>query len=62
MRLRVEYASEILGNAVFWEGDVTDTGEIRNIPARMCADKAARDGKTCKYGMWVARIIGEIPR
>jgi hypothetical protein len=56
MKIKVEVKNEILGDSVFWEGDISDISKIRNIPARMLAERVAADGKTRKDGMWVVSV------
>lgn len=51
----VEYKNEILGNSEFWRGNESNISEIRNIPARMTAEKVVKDGKPRKFGMWYVR-------
>lgn len=57
MIIKVEVKNEILGDSVFWEGNSDNISEIRNIPARMLAEKVAHDGITRKSGMWVVSEI-----
>ena len=52
MIIRVEVINELLGNSVFWEGDSSKISEIRNIPAKMLAEKVVKDGKKRTSGMW----------
>ena len=56
MKIKVEVKNEILGNSVFWEGAASDISKIRNIPARILAERVAVDGKTRKDGMWVVSV------
>ena len=53
MGIRVEVKNEILGDSVFWEGDEKNIQDIRNIPARMTAERVVKDGITRQCGMWV---------
>ena len=56
MEIRVEVKNEILGDRVFWEGNAEDISEIRNIPARMLAERVVIDKKTRKAGMWIVSV------
>ena len=56
MKIKVEVKNEILGDSVFWEGDESDIDQIRNIPAKMTAEKVIKDGKTRKFGMWLVSV------
>lgn len=53
-KVKVTYDSKILGSGVFYVGH--DTAEIRNIPARLCAQRAQATGKAQRFGMWKAEI------
>jgi hypothetical protein len=55
MKIIVEYCSELLGAGIFWQGDAANIMAIRNIPARRCARKVAKDGVARKVGMWTVR-------
>lgn len=57
MRIKVEVRNAILGNSVFWEGDAQNISQIRNIPARMCAQLVAQDGKPRHTGMWYVSVV-----
>lgn len=58
--VRVEYKSDVLGNAVFWEGTEDKINEIRNIPARRLAELVLVDGLQRKGGMWTVSIVGGV--
>ncbi len=51
-KIIVHYESEVLGNGVFWQGDESEISNIRNIPARMCAEAVVKERKPKKIGMW----------
>jgi len=51
----VEVKNAILGDSVFWHGREENISEIRNIPARMVAEKVVKDGKSRVSGMWHVR-------
>jgi len=52
MRCRLEVKSDVLGDSVFWEGEQSEIGLIRNIVGRWVADAVFRTGKPQCYGMW----------
>jgi len=56
MKIKVEVKNDILGDSTFWAGDAADIKQIRNIPARMLAERVVVDGKTRKDGMWVVSV------
>ena len=49
----VEVKNEILGDSEFWRGPEDRIAEIRNVPARLTAQKVAMDGKPRVCGMHV---------
>jgi len=51
----VEVKNEILGDSEFWRGPEDRIAEIRNVPARLTAQKVAMDGKPRVCGMWHVR-------
>lgn len=55
--IRVEVRNKILGDSVFWEGPSKDVCTIRNVPARMLAEKVAIDGVTRVSGMWHVSVL-----
>ena len=55
MRIIVEVKNDFLGNGIFWQGPAKHISKIRNIPARMLAEKVVKDGKPRQYGMWHVR-------
>jgi len=57
MQIRVEIKNEILGDSVFWEGDIKGICQIRNIVAKNLAEKVAQDGRARKSGMWRVKEI-----
>jgi hypothetical protein len=59
--IRVETASDVLGNGVFWEGPASRVNEIRNIPARKLAHLVATDGKPRASGMWRVSAMATHP-
>ncbi|HEA67561.1 MAG TPA: hypothetical protein ENI07_12170 [Desulfobacterales bacterium] len=52
MQIKVEVKNEILGDRVFWEGDESEIDQIKNIPAKMTAERVVKDGRARKFGMW----------
>jgi len=57
MKIRVEVKNDILGNRIFWEGDSSKIQEIRNIPAKLTAEKVIKDGVDRTCGMWVVSVL-----
>jgi len=57
MNIRVAVKNEIMGDSIFWEGPSVKISEIRNIPARMLAERVVTDGKERKDGMWVVSVV-----
>ncbi len=51
----VEVKNVILGDSEFWRGPEERISEIRNIPARMAAEKVIKDGQPRVSGMWYVR-------
>ena len=60
--IEVNYKSDILGSGVFWSGQEELIKEIRNIPARLLAEKVVVDGKERKDGMWTVKQINNTQR
>jgi hypothetical protein len=52
MKIKVEVKSTVLGDSIFWEGDVLNINEIRNNVAKDLAKMVAKDGNPRKEGMW----------
>ena len=54
----VRYSSGILGSGEFWRGPLSKRSQIRNLPARWCADRIAAGAPSPQTdGMWtVARV------
>ena len=59
MKLMVEVKNEILGDSIFWKGDVKDLRqlELKNKPAHMLARAVAKDGVARYSGMWYVSVI-----
>ena len=55
--IEVIYKNEILGIGILWLGEENRIEEIRNIPARLLAEKVILDGKTRHDGMWTVRRL-----
>ena len=51
----VEVKNAILGDSEFWRGPEEKISEIRNIPARIAAEKVIKDGQPRVSGMWHVR-------
>jgi len=56
MNIKVEVKNEIMGNSTFWEGDSSEISKIRNIPARMLAERVVKDGQPRNIGMWFVSV------
>lgn len=52
MKIRVTYASEVLGSGTFWEGDALNIDLINNLPAKQVAHHVANDQIPRTFGMW----------
>ena len=59
MKIRVEVKSDVLGDSIFWEGEASKIGVIRNICAKATAEKVVKDGRPRVCGMWHVSVVPE---
>jgi hypothetical protein len=59
MRIKIEVKNEILGDSVFWTGDIKDIHELEkmNIVAHQLALHIRMHKKPISSGMWHASIM-----